>query len=71
MSGGHPAAAAGLFERFVRDDVSRSRDRGGSGLGLSIVAAIVAAHHGTVSIEHTPGGGATFVVAAGYRSAGS
>jgi two-component system OmpR family sensor kinase len=55
-------AAARIFERFVRLDRSRSRDHGGLGLGLAIVAAIVAAHHGTVRLETTPGGGATFVV---------
>jgi len=51
-----------VFERFWRADSSRNRDTGGSGLGLAIVAAIVAAHHGTVSALETPGGGATFRV---------
>jgi two-component system OmpR family sensor kinase len=55
-------AAARIFERFVRLDESRSRGHGSSGLGLAIVAAIVAAHHGTVRLETTPGGGATFWV---------
>jgi two-component system OmpR family sensor kinase len=54
--------SARIFDRFVRLDQSRSRDRGGSGLGLAIVAAIVAAHHGRVRYEATPGGGATFLV---------
>jgi len=49
-----------VFERFYRVDASRTRDHGGSGLGLSIVAALVAAHGGTVRAEDTPGGGATF-----------
>ena len=35
---------------------------GGTGLGLAIVAAIVSAHHGTVGVRPTPGGGATFVL---------
>ena len=51
-----------VFERFYRVDSSRTRDEGGSGLGLSIVAALVAAHGGKVQAEETPGGGATFVV---------
>lgn len=54
--------AAKIFDRFVRLDQSRSRDHGGSGLGLAIVAAIVAAHHGRIRYEPTPGGGATFLV---------
>jgi two-component system, OmpR family, sensor kinase len=44
-----------LFERFVRGDSSRSRAAGSTGLGLSIVAAVVAAHHGTVSVTSQPG----------------
>ncbi|MFC9661049.1 sensor histidine kinase [Nocardia sp. NPDC127606] len=54
-----------VFERFYRADISRTRrgdNRSGSGLGLSIVAALVAAHGGTVRVESTPGGGATFLV---------
>lgn len=52
-----------VFERFYRADSSRSRGHGGgNGLGLAIVAAIVTAHNGTVHVEETPGGGATFVV---------
>ena len=51
-----------VFERFWRADQSRQRSSGGSGLGLSIVAAVVAAHGGQVVIRQTPGGGATFVV---------
>jgi two-component system, OmpR family, sensor kinase len=58
-----------IFERFVQADGGRSRDRGGSGLGLSIAAAVVGAHHGTISVEETPGGGATFRI--GLPSEGS
>ena len=47
---------ARIFERFVRLDEARIRDDGGSGLGLSIVAAHVRAHHGTVVAEPGPGG---------------
>lgn len=51
-----------IFERFWRADTSRARETGGSGLGLAIVASIVEAHHGAVSVDDTPGGGATFRV---------
>ncbi len=49
-----------IFERFHRADPLRSRDQGGSGLGLSIAAAVVNAHGGRISVQDTPGGGATF-----------
>ncbi|MGO4613568.1 sensor histidine kinase [Nocardia sp. 2YAB30] len=51
-----------IFERFARLEPDRSRDSGGTGLGLAIVAEIVAAHHGTVTVENSPTGGARFVV---------
>ena len=54
-----PEHAARVFERFYRVDASRGRDSGGAGLGMAIVAAIVDAHDGTVSLEQTPGGGTT------------
>ncbi|WP_256980728.1 sensor histidine kinase [Rhodococcus sp. 14-1411-2a] len=54
--------AAHVFERFYRADSSRTRESGGSGLGLSIVAALVAAHNGTVRVQSAPGQGATFRV---------
>lgn len=50
-----PALQPNLFERFVRGDDSRSRATGSTGLGLAIVHAVVAAHHGTVRCESTPG----------------
>ncbi|WP_081829693.1 sensor histidine kinase [Paraoerskovia marina] len=57
-----PAQADRIFERFYRADASRTRESGGSGLGMAIVAAIVAAHRGTVRVGSTPGGGLTVVV---------
>ena len=54
-----PEHAARVFERFYRVDASRGRDSGGAGLGMAIVAAIVQAHHGSVTLEQTPGGGTT------------
>ncbi|GGI44432.1 two-component system OmpR family sensor kinase [Agromyces flavus] len=50
-----PAVRATLFERFARGDASRSRRAGSTGLGLAIVRAVVAAHHGEVSVESEPG----------------
>jgi two-component system OmpR family sensor kinase len=57
-----PADAERVFERFYRADASRTRAAGGSGLGLSIVASLVAAHGGRVDLTTAPGEGATFTV---------
>jgi len=46
-----------LFEPFRRGPVERTGDTPGSGLGLSIVRAVVVAHGGTVSAAPVPGGG--------------
>jgi len=51
-----------VFEPFYRADPSRTRDTGGAGLGLAIVAAIVEAHGGTVAAASEPGAGASFTV---------
>ena len=51
-----------VFDRLARLDAARSRDRGGAGLGLAIVRAIVEAHDGRIWIERSPEGGARFVV---------
>ncbi len=51
-----------LFDRFYREDSSRSRENGGAGLGLSIVAAIVKAHGGSVAASHAVTGGLQVLV---------
>ncbi len=51
-----------IFERFRTLDDSRTHSGSGAGLGLSIVANIVAAHHGTVTVGDSPSGGARFTV---------
>jgi two-component system OmpR family sensor kinase len=58
-----PEQAERVFERFYRADQARARQAGGTGLGLAIVAALVVAHGGRVSVEPTPGSGATFRIA--------
>jgi len=54
---------ARIFERFFRADPSRARHAGeGSGLGLSIVDAVMKAHGGSVTVESSLGNGATFTL---------
>ena len=57
-----PGQAERVFERFYRADPARSHADGGAGLGLSIVAALVAVHGGTVGVDTVPGRGARFRV---------
>jgi signal transduction histidine kinase len=52
-----PASVDGLVEPFRRAGPDRASNHGGVGLGLSIVDAIVAAHHGTMTLEAGPAGG--------------
>lgn len=51
-----------LFERFYSVDKARSRELGGSGLGLSIVKHIVLSHHGSIRVESEVGKGSRFVI---------
>ena len=58
-----PEHLAHVFDRFYRVDTARDRDRGGSGIGLSISKALVEAHGGTLTaLSSGPGRGATFTV---------
>jgi signal transduction histidine kinase len=54
-----PADRQTIFQRFWRKS---SRTSGGAGLGLSIVKKIVDAHHGSVTVEDSPGRGAKFTM---------
>jgi two-component system sensor histidine kinase SenX3 len=51
-----------VFERFYRVDKARSRETGGSGLGLSIVRHVMANHGGQVSVTSVEGEGSTFTL---------
>jgi two-component system sensor histidine kinase KdpD len=48
-----------VFDKFARGTHAPT---GGSGLGLTIVKGFVEAHHGTVTVENRPGGGAMFTI---------
>lgn len=51
-----------IFERFYRVDKARSRETGGSGLGLTICNNIVQMHHGVIRVSSDYGQGTTFVI---------
>jgi K+-sensing histidine kinase KdpD len=56
------SARESIFERFTQLDQSDTRSRGGTGLGLSIVKSLTEVMQGSVRVESTEGGGATFLV---------
>ncbi|HET8866194.1 MAG TPA: HAMP domain-containing sensor histidine kinase [Gracilimonas sp.] len=49
-----------LFDRFYRTDKARSRDKGGTGLGLSVVKGILNAHQSDIKVESKVGKGSRF-----------
>lgn len=51
-----------VFERFTQLEGSATRTRGGTGLGLNIVRGLIEAMAGSVTLDETEGGGATFIV---------
>lgn len=51
-----------IFERFYTADPSRARQKGGTGLGMSIVLSVVHAHHGFICASPTPDGGLTYTM---------
>ena len=57
-----PDVAARVTQRFYRADRARSRDRGGSGLGMSIADAAVNAHGGEIVVDSEVGHGTTVTV---------
>ena len=64
-------AVENVFRLFWREDPSRARDYGGSGIGLSVVEAIASAHGGSIIASHRAGGGAQFELRIPQRDAPS
>ncbi len=60
--GMNPDESAMLFEEFSRIKNDKTRNIGGSGLGLSIVKKVVELYHGVINVESTPDKGSVFTV---------
>src|SRR5699024_6860642 len=60
-----------VFERFYRVDLARSRETGGTGLGLRIVKHVAANHGGEVRLWSAPGRGSTFTLRLPIADAGA
>ena len=57
-----PKSIDKIFDRFYREELSRSREKGGAGIGLSICAAIVEAHSGLITAKSSSLGGLLIVI---------
>jgi two-component system NtrC family sensor kinase len=66
-----PGVAVDLHTRIFEPFFTTKSPGAGTGIGLSLCLGIVASHGGTIRVEDTPGGGATFVVELPLRGAGS
>jgi PAS domain S-box-containing protein len=51
-----------IFDRFYRSENPEARQRVGHGLGLSLARDIVQLHHGTLTVNSTPGEGSEFII---------
>lgn len=51
-----------IFDRFYRSDQSRTKDKGGHGLGLAIAKIIILGHNGKIRVKSKPGEGSEFTV---------
>ena len=51
-----------IFERFYRTDLSRSRETGGTGIGLAIASEVIQKHGGAIEVESKLGKGSTFTI---------